>query len=214
MVPILSFVGESNSGKTTIIQKIISELKNRGYRIASFKHTHHNFSLDKEGKDSFLHRQAGAEATLLIGKNEYVLQADLQEKDHIRKLCNRFFPNFDLIVGEGFKNESIPKIEVIKETPLLSEEDPYLHAYIFSKKKSKKKPTFDTIDIKEICNFIEENFLKKRKQVEKVELFVDGKSIPLNPFVKGFIQKSILGMVASLKGTESLEDLQIRIRKG
>ena len=68
-VPVISVVGRSNSGKTTLIVKLVKELKSRGYKVATIKHSHHHFELDTEGKDSWLHTQAGADAVVVASQN-------------------------------------------------------------------------------------------------------------------------------------------------
>ena len=77
--PILSFVGHSNSGKTTLIERIIPELIRAGYRIATVKHAGHGFELDTEGKDSWRHKQAGASTVIVISKGSMAMFADVSE---------------------------------------------------------------------------------------------------------------------------------------
>ena len=68
MIPILSIVGKSNSGKTTLLEKLITELTGRGWRVATIKHNKHGFNIDHEGKDSYRHKKAGALTTVEIGR--------------------------------------------------------------------------------------------------------------------------------------------------
>ncbi|MEX1303174.1 MAG: molybdopterin-guanine dinucleotide biosynthesis protein B, partial [Desulfotignum sp.] len=89
--PIISIAGKSNSGKTTFAVKLISELTRRGYRIGSVKHTHHDIDMDRKGKDSWRHKQAGAEATLLITDQQIAMIKDREEVlDWIARLPNSY----------------------------------------------------------------------------------------------------------------------------
>ena len=100
-VPIVTFIGKSNSGKTTLLVKVIPELKKRGYRIASIKHTHHNVTIDKEGKDSWRHREAGSEIVGLLSGNtlsmvrEFPDEPDLtnEEWDELVEKSRRVVPD-------------------------------------------------------------------------------------------------------------------------
>ncbi len=87
MPPIISVVGKSESGKTTLIEKLIPELKNRGYRIGTIKHAHHNFDMDKEGKDSWRHKAAGSETVVIVspGKISIVKDEDFEGLEHLEK---------------------------------------------------------------------------------------------------------------------------------
>lgn len=109
---IITIVGKSNSGKTTLVEKLIAELTRRGYQIGSVKHTHCGFEIDKKGKDSWRHRQAGASATLMISDSQTVLVKDDQQEPVVRmRSC---LSEMDLILAEGFKSLDLPKIEVFR----------------------------------------------------------------------------------------------------
>jgi molybdopterin-guanine dinucleotide biosynthesis protein B len=80
-IPVISIVGESDTGKTTLIEKIIPELTRRGFRVATVKHHAHNFEIDHEGKDSWRHKQAGSCLTVLSSPRRVAVVEDV-EKDH------------------------------------------------------------------------------------------------------------------------------------
>ncbi len=114
--PILSFVGRSNSGKTTLIERVIPELTRLGYRVATVKHAGHGFDLDTEGKDSWRHKQAGASAVIVIAKGSLAMFADVSEEMNVEEVRERFLDDHtDLIIAEGWKNEDYPKIVVVRE---------------------------------------------------------------------------------------------------
>ncbi|MTI60122.1 MAG: molybdopterin-guanine dinucleotide biosynthesis protein B [Firmicutes bacterium] len=115
MIPIVSIVGWTNSGKTTFITKLIPVLKSRGYRIATIKHNAHKFEIDKQGKDSWRHRQAGAETVILSSKEKIAVIKEIKEEVAVEELVSRYIDQeIDLVIVEGYKTGSVPKIEVFR----------------------------------------------------------------------------------------------------
>ena len=115
-VPIVSFVGRSNSGKTTLIEKVIPELVRAGYRVATVKHAGHGFDLDTEGKDSWRHKRAGASSVVVVSKGSLAMFADVSEQLKVEEVRDRFLDaSYDLVLAEGWKSEGYPKIVVIRE---------------------------------------------------------------------------------------------------
>lgn len=114
--PILCFVGRSNSGKTTLIERLIPELVNEGYRIATIKHAGHGFDLDTEGKDSWRHKRAGASTVIVTSKGSLAMFADVDEDVRVEELRARYIrQGTDLIIAEGWKSEGYPKIVVVRD---------------------------------------------------------------------------------------------------
>lgn len=114
--PILSFVGHSNSGKTTLIERVIPELTRAGYRVATVKHAGHGFELDTEGKDSWRHKHAGASTVVVVSKGSMAMFADVSKEMNVEEVRDRFLDNqTDLIIAEGWKSEGYPKIAVVRE---------------------------------------------------------------------------------------------------
>lgn len=114
--PILSFVGRSNSGKTTLIERVIPELTRAGYRVATVKHAGHGFELDTEGKDSWRHKQAGASTVVVVSKGSMAMFADVSKDMKVEEVRDRFLDSqTDLIIAEGWKSEGYPKIAVVRE---------------------------------------------------------------------------------------------------
>lgn len=129
MPPIVSIVGRSESGKTTLIEKLIPELKRRGYRVGTIKHTHHPVETDQTGKDSARHRRAGADTVMLASPGSIAMFKSLAP-DALEELV-RYFEDVDLLITEGFKREHYPKIEVVRAAvavELMCREDPNLIA--------------------------------------------------------------------------------------
>ncbi len=213
MIPIISIVGKSDSGKTTFIEKLIPELNRRGYRVATVKHDIHGFEVDREGKDSWRHKQAGAHTVVISSPTKLALIRDVEKDLTLAELRERLIQDVDVILSEGYKKDIQPKIEIfrkeIHETPLCTKED-NLVAIVSDQEVSIDVPRFSLEDIQGVGDFIEETFLKQ-KQKDRIVLKVNGKGIPLKPFIEEFLSEAIKGMVRSLKGCEVPERIEILI---
>jgi molybdopterin-guanine dinucleotide biosynthesis protein B len=128
---IITVVGFSDAGKTTVIEKLLPELKRRGLKVGTIKHAHHGFTIDREGKDSWRHQQAGADMVAVAGpaKTAVMINTPLERLADIRP----FMTGVDVIIAEGFKSERMPKVEVLRSAvhanPLFLE-DPDLFALV------------------------------------------------------------------------------------
>lgn len=111
--PVIGIAGWKNSGKTTLVERLVIELSTRGYSVSTLKHAHHVADIDHEGTDSFRHRKAGAHEVLLATPQRWAIMHELQssEAPTQEELLEKFSP-CDLILIEGFKNGPHPKIEV------------------------------------------------------------------------------------------------------
>lgn len=113
---ILSIIGKSGSGKTTLLKKLIPELVKRGYRVGTIKHTHHHdFEIDKPGKDSWEHQNAGATSIAISSTNKFAFIKKLDEEIPAKDIISTCFGDVDIILAEGFKEEVFPKIEVLRK---------------------------------------------------------------------------------------------------
>lgn len=159
---IITIVGKSDSGKTTLLEKVIALLTDKGYKIGSVKHAHDGFEMDKEGKDSWRHRKAGASATLVITENKIAMVKD-DTTSYIEKMQS-YLSDMDIILAEGFKKQNLPKIEVFRTKSVHKEplcmNDENLIAFVTDSDYKPDVPIFGLEDINQIANFIEFNFLK------------------------------------------------------
>jgi molybdopterin-guanine dinucleotide biosynthesis protein B len=163
MPPIVSIVGRSESGKTTLIEKLIPELRRRGYRIGTIKHTHHAFEIDQTGKDSARHRSAGAETVILASPGQ-IAMVKTTGSAALNDLI-RYFEDIDLLITEGYKRENTPKIEVLRKAvdiELLCRHDPGLIAVATDADLDVHVPVFRLNDPLPIADFIEKRFLGQR----------------------------------------------------
>jgi molybdopterin-guanine dinucleotide biosynthesis protein B len=162
MIPIVSVVGKSNSGKTTLIEKMIEKLVERGYRVATIKHNLHGFDIDHEGKDSWRHKKAGARLTLLASPGKVAVMEDTGADLGIGELRDRYIHNVDIILTEGFKGNPYPKIEVFRSVlkrELLSSKDDNLIAVAGDEPVETDANLFDINDIEGIVDLVEDLFL-------------------------------------------------------
>jgi molybdopterin-guanine dinucleotide biosynthesis adapter protein len=112
---VFGFAGYSGSGKTTLIEKVIPELIAGGIRVSLIKHAHHSFDIDKPGKDSYRHREAGAQEVLIASSQRWVLMHELhaEPEPSLDDLLGQFSA-CDLILVEGYKFSNLPKIEIYR----------------------------------------------------------------------------------------------------
>jgi molybdopterin-guanine dinucleotide biosynthesis protein B len=106
--------GHSGSGKTTLVEKLLPELTARGLRLATIKHAHHKVELDKEGKDSWRYKKAGAAMSMLVTSNELQIVADAIDRREPAQLAARFLGEADMVLAEGFSLAPGEKIEILR----------------------------------------------------------------------------------------------------
>ena len=131
---IIGFAGWSGAGKTTLIVKLIPALIARGLSVSTLKHAHHNFDVDKPGKDSYEHRMAGATEVLVASDQRFALMHELRgaTEPSLAELLGKLAP-VDLVLVEGFKRDSHMKLEVYRAAngkPLLYPDDPHIKAIV------------------------------------------------------------------------------------
>ncbi len=161
MPSIISIVGQSGSGKTTIIEKLIPELRKKKYKIGTIKHAfHHDIDIDQKGKDSWRHRQAGADAVMIAARDMFTL---VKKSDHYTlDSLELYFQDMDIIITEGFKGEDKSKIEVFrsgvhKKPVCLS--DNKLVALVSDAEFNTEVPIFGLEEIEKLAEFIEKRFI-------------------------------------------------------
>jgi molybdopterin-guanine dinucleotide biosynthesis protein MobB len=115
MTPIITIVGKAKSGKSTLIEQLIPELVKRGYRVATIKHHDRDFAIDHEGKDTWRHKQAGAQSVMIASPHKIAVIEDSSQDLSLDELVARFSRKADIIIAEGFKRDRHPKIEVLRE---------------------------------------------------------------------------------------------------
>ena len=156
---IFGIVGWSGSGKTTLMLDLLPDLIERGYQISTMKHTHHNFDMDKPGKDSFQHREAGAHQVLITGSKRWALLHENRNEPEpdIETLLSTMAP-VDLVLIEGFKNHPHRKLEVFRPSvgkPLLATDDQSIVAVLSDQPiENLSLPVLDLNNIPAVGDFI------------------------------------------------------------
>jgi len=112
-VPVVAIVGNSGTGKTTLIEKLIPALKKRGLRVGTIKHDVHGFVIDRPGKDSWRHKEAGASMVLLSSPHQVAMVKDVEYDTSLDDL-ESYFSGVDIILAEGYKRGDRPKLEVFR----------------------------------------------------------------------------------------------------
>jgi len=130
--PVLAVVGRSKTGKTTLVERLIQALTEKGYSVGTIKHARGGFEVDLEGKDSDRHYRAGARAVAVVcaEQEKMAFFGRLSAQTPIDEICQRLFPDVDLIILEGFKTLSFPKIETTLGEALSCGGDPDLIAVV------------------------------------------------------------------------------------
>ncbi|MBW1859217.1 MAG: molybdopterin-guanine dinucleotide biosynthesis protein B [Deltaproteobacteria bacterium] len=164
MPSIVSIVGNSDAGKTTLLEKLIAELTARGCRVGTIKHDVHGFDIDHAGKDSWRHKQAGASTVVISSPRKVAVVKDAETEETLDSLASKYFQDVDLILTEGYKKEDKPKIEIFRsrvhESPLF-QGDQNLVALVSDVALDFDVPRFDLDDTKGLADFVEKTFLSK-----------------------------------------------------
>lgn len=163
MVPVISIVGRSNCGKTTYLEKLISEMKRRGYRVGTIKHDVHGFDIDKPGKDTWRHAQAGADVVCISSPWKMAMIKKVEQELLLDEVIG-FVKDVDIIFTEGYKRESKQKIEVFRkdacDSPLCTKDE--LLAVAADIKLYNDVPCFDVNDAVPMADFLETRVLNKK----------------------------------------------------
>ena len=163
MIPIISVVGTSDSGKTTLLEKLIPELKARGYRVATVKHDTHGFDVDREGKDSWRMKRAGADVVIISSPTRIAMIQDVERDHALDELRDRLGLDVDIIISEGYKRGPHPKIEVFRKghrPDLLCGAGDNLFAIASDVPLDMGVPCVDIDDAKALVDLIEARYLR------------------------------------------------------
>ena len=219
MIPIICIIGKRNAGKTYTMTKLVVELKKRGYRVATVKHSAHDFNMDQEGKDSWQYTQAGSDVTVISSPHGFALIKKIEHDATLSELSRSIGSDVDIILAEGFKQEKAPKIEVHRKEQgpdLISRSEERL-AIVTDEKlglQQLETPQYTPDDISGLVDLIEENYYLKKEKEDDIFLFINGEHVVLNQFVRTLFINTLSGMIASLKRIPTLvTSIDISIRK-
>ena len=213
MALIVSIVGKSKSGKTTLLEKLIPELGARGYQVATIKHTPEDVSLDEPGKDSWRHMQAGSRATIIGSPTRMALVKPLAPGTKLEDMASIFGEDYDIVLAEGFKQDTAPKIEVHRRDvgpPL--EGVAGIVAIATDEPLATETRQLALDDVAGLADLVENEFIKPHQ--ERVSLYVNGASIPLSAFPRDIIGGVLAAMASSLRGVSEIRSLKFFLGRG
>lgn len=156
---VMGLAGWSGSGKTTLMMRLLPELIGRGFSVSTMKHAHHSFDIDQPGKDSYVHRSAGATEVVVASANRWALMHENRGAPEPTAVeLMRHMTPVDLLIIEGFKREPHPKLEIYRAAngkPLLHPEDPHIVAVASDAALPEVKlPLLPLDDIRAIADFV------------------------------------------------------------
>ncbi len=214
MLPIVTFIGWHDSGKTTLASQVVHHLKELGYRVAVIKSTKETgVVFDTPGSDTDTHRRAGADSVLLVAPDQLVMMTD-NSGYSLTTLAYRYFPEVDIVIGEGFKKaRQVAKIEVFRNSKDLLRDQVSGVIAVASDEKISGDYIFRLNEAAEIASFIEKRFLQHAGNgTDHTTLLVNGSRVPMKDFVQDALAGSISGFVDSLKVNHGdINEIEIRI---
>jgi len=163
MPPVVAIIGKKNCGKTTLIEKLIPELVDLGYKVGTIKHHHGDIQMDTPGKDTWRHKQAGAHAVVLSSPSGLGLIRDTPWEIPVPELVDLYFAGMDLVLTEGYKKEALPKIEIFRSAvhaEPLPDPDGNLIAIMSDVEITRDIPLFGLEDTRPLAEFLVEKVLK------------------------------------------------------
>jgi molybdopterin-guanine dinucleotide biosynthesis protein B len=212
MPPIVSIVGKSKSGKTTLIEKLLQELKSRGYKVATIKHTNQKLTFDEPGKDSWRHTQAGSEATIISSPDKLVLIKPVATEPSLEEVARLAGEDYDIILTEGFRKSNVPKIEVHRKQagpPLATTKK--LFAIVSDKPVETRTRQFSPDDIKGLADLLEKGFIMPER--ERLSLYVNNTPLSLSSFPREIIGNILLALASSLKGVKEIRSIEVFLKR-
>jgi len=214
MAPIVTFIGWHDSGKNSLAVQVVSHLKAFGYKVAVIKSSNEaGILFDTPGTDTDKHRQAGADSILFVAPDQMILQTKGSDLS-LNTLVHRFFPDADIVIGEGFKGaRRVSKIEVVHDKNQMLRNEVHGVIAVATDLDIAAEHVFRLDQAEELAYFIRKRFLLAGRRPENsVSLLVSGKNIPLKPFVQEVLAGTIVGFIDSLKFADGATEIDLRIK--
>lgn len=214
MSSIVSFVGWHDSGKTTLVCQVVAELKKLGYRVAVIKSSSDSgIEFDTPGTDTYKHKQAGADSVMLVAPDKMFLQTGNSDLS-LRTLAHRYFPDVDIVIGEGFKTaRKIPKIEVCRNVDQKIRDEVHgVIAVATNLEGVAGNYVFRLDEALEIALFIEKRYIRGSRGREVAALLVNGNKVPIKDFIQESLAGTVHGYVQTLKYHSEIKEIELRIR--
>ncbi|NLT27752.1 MAG: molybdopterin-guanine dinucleotide biosynthesis protein B [Dehalococcoidales bacterium] len=213
MIPVISFVGSHNCGKTTILEKVIRGLKQKGYKVAVIKHHKGDFELDIQGKDTWRLAEAGSDVVAISSPQKTAVIKKPEQELTLDRITEMVCDGMDIVISEGYKFDDKPKIEVFRSEVsdrILSDEKD-LVALVTDRRFDIDVPQFSFDDADGIVKLIIEKYLANTSPAG-VSLIVNGVPLDMKPFIQDMFINTVSGLVAALHGTENAKEIKITVR--
>jgi len=162
MSRVIGVAGFKNAGKTTLVEKLVTELTRRGHRVSTVKHAHHSFDIDHEGRDSFRHRKAGASEVAVVSRHRWAIIHESRDEAEpsLEEILAKLEP-CDLVIVEGYKRDGHDKIEVrnleLSHPRLAGEDQTVVAVAANGAVPDAPVPVFDRDDVTALASFIEKH---------------------------------------------------------
>lgn len=214
MHSIISIVGKSHSGKTTLLESLIAELKQRGHKVAIVKHSHHANDLDMASKDTWRFTKAGSVISAINSLDHLAIYRRTENYFDPQEISSFVLWDYDIILTEGFKGSNYPKIEVHRSEQgkeLLTDPQQLL-AVVTDEPLDVKVPQFSRGDIAGIAALIENTIINGQKEND-IDLIVNGANIPVSPPLQDLLTRTLFAMLPVPQGNGEVKSLHISLRR-
>jgi molybdopterin-guanine dinucleotide biosynthesis protein B len=211
---VISIVGKSHSGKTTLLESLIAEIKRRGYKVAIVKHSHHADDLDKADKDTWRFTKAGSELSAINSLDNLAIYRHIDHYFDPQEISNFILWDYDIILTEGFKGSSYPKIEVHRNEQgkeLLTDPQQLL-AVVTDAPLDVNVPQFSRDDVSGIADLIEKTIVNQHREND-VDLVVNGAYVPISPSLKDLLVRTMMAMIPIPQGNGEVQSLHFSLRR-
>jgi molybdopterin-guanine dinucleotide biosynthesis protein MobB len=214
MRTIISIVGKSSSGKTTLLEGLIGELQRRGRRVAIVKHSHHADDLDTPSKDTWRFTKAGSALSAINSLDHLAIYRRVDHYFDPREISTSICWDYDIILTEGFKSSGYPKIEVHRAAQggeLVS--DPrQLLAVVTDEPLGLDVPQFSHEDVAGIADFIEKVIAAETGDND-IDVVVDGARLSLDPHLEDLLVRTLTAMIPHPQGNGEVKNLHVSLRR-
>lgn len=231
-IPVIAVVGSRHSGKTTAVEAIVRELTKKGYKVATAKHIHGpNFTIDTEGRDTWRHTKAGAHIAIAVAARELAtIRKTDTTKLSLSDIIKNCEDNTDVIIIEGFRrlvaqDPTVPKIVTVRNKNEINEAIQFFKpilAFVGKIPEAEiEKQEISVVNVakqrEKLIEIIDKRIspiiAKRRETTVSTSIEINGKPLPLNPYVQKVTRNVLLAILSTLKGADPKgnENIQIRI---
>jgi molybdopterin-guanine dinucleotide biosynthesis adapter protein len=212
MRSVISLVGKSSSGKTTLMEKLITELKRRGLKVAIVKHSHHADDLDTAKKDTWRFTQAGAELSAINSLDNLAIYRRMDHFFDPQEISTFILWDYDIILTEGFKGSPYPKIEVhrAEQGKELLTDTKLLLGVVTDEQLTVRVPQYSHDDVAGIADLIEKTISARDKN--DLDVVLNGTRIPVNQSLQDLLTRTLLAMMPDAPDYD-IKSLHVSLRR-